>query len=146
MNRFHKWSKDDTIISYFYAKFEVKGLPIKDDVELAEQVIGTTLSSLKMQVSNINFILGYDTNVLSDFSKIQQDVVDEYSNLSYDELLSVVTEIINKRDFEDNIRKLEEKKKVRKLEEKKKLSQKELDDIFRKMGKDPSKMRKVVTN
>jgi hypothetical protein len=146
MNRIHKWSKEDTIVTYFFVKFGIKGLPVKDEKELAEFVIGTSVVSLQMQAANIRYLLGYEDGVLTDFSKVQSDVVDQYKNTSVEELKQIVIDIILKRDFEDNVKKVRESIRLKDLELKKKNAKNELDEIFRKMGKDPSKMKKLVKN
>lgn len=144
MTRIHKWNKEDTIITLYITKFGVKGLPVKDEKEIAELVIGTTEASLVMQSLNIRYILGYDEGVLTDFSKLQEKVVDEYHSLSEDKLKNVVIDIIDKRDINGNIEKVKQIKKAKEAERKKKAAQAELDEIFRKMGKDPSKMKRVI--
>lgn len=144
MARNHKWNKDDTIITFYYVKYGLKGLPVNDEKELAECVIGSTRTSLQMQSSNIRYILGYDSGTLTDFSKIQHDVVNEFSKKSEDCLKKAVLEIIDKRDFEDNLDKLREIKNQKEIERRKKQSQSELEAIFRRMGKDPSKMKRIV--
>lgn len=144
MTRNHKWNKDDTIITFYYVKYGLKGLPVRDEKELAECVIGSTRTSLQMQSSNIRYILGYDGGTLTDFSKIQHDVVNEFIKKSEDNVRDIVLNIIDKRDFEDNLEKLREIKNLKETEKKRKESQAELDAIFRKMGKDPSKMKRIV--
>ena len=144
MERNHKWNKDDTIVTFYYVKHELKGLPVKDEKELAEFVIGSSKAALLMQAANIRFILGYEAGTLTDFSQIQSDVVDEFKNMSVEELKEIVIGIIMKRDFEDNIKAVRQAKLLKDIEKKKKDSKANLDEIFRKMGKDPSKMKKVV--
>ena len=144
MVRNHKWNKEDTIITLYFTKYGIKGLPVKDEKDLAEFVIGTTETSLVLQSLNIRYILGYDEGVLTDFSKLQEKVVDEYHGLSEDKLKNIVIDIINKRDINGNIEKVKQIKKAKEVERKKKASQAELDEVFRKMGKDPSKMKRLV--
>lgn len=144
MVRNHKWNKEDTIITLYFTKYGIKGLPVKDEKDLAEFVIGTTETFLVLQSLNIRYILGYDEGTLTDFSKLQEKVVDEYHGLSEDKLKNVVIDIIDKRDINGNIEKVKQIKKAKEVERKKKASQAELDEIFRKMGKDPSKMKRLV--
>lgn len=148
MERLHTWDKDDTIITLYFVKFDTKGLPVKDDKDLAEGVIGSTKASLHMQAANIRYVLGYDEGVLDCFSDIQKKVVDEYNTKTFEELKDIVIDIIDKRDINGNIQKvrasqkLKEDAKIKKQKEAEK--QAALDEIFRKMGKDPSKMRKLI--
>ena len=141
MKREHKWDKDDTIITLYYTKFGTKHLPVKDDKELAETVIGSSLDSLKMQSSNVNFVLGKNYGTLNCFSKLQKQVVEELKNKSETDLKDMVLDIIENTDRKivvaDRIKIRQEIQK----EERAKEDKKKLDAIFRKMGKDPSKMR-----
>jgi hypothetical protein len=144
MERLHKWDKDDTILTLYYVKYDLKGLPVKDEKDLAEGIIGSTKASLQMQAANVRFVLGYDNGVLDCFSDIQKKVVDEYNDKSFDELKQISIDIILKRDVNGNLQKVKDAQKLKEVEKKKKEQQKELEDIFRKMGKDPSKMKKVA--
>lgn len=143
MERIHKWNKDDTVISLYYTLYDLKDLPVKSNIDLAECVIGTTLASLQMQSANVRCALGKTNNVLTDFSKIQLKVVEDYKNVSQKDLYNMVMNIIILRNFEENAHKVQlAKNKV--IEKAKELKRKnDLEEIFRKMGKDPSKMRKI---
>ena len=143
MTRNHIWDKDDTIINLYYVKYGIQGLPVKDVKDLAENVIGSTISSLDMQSANIRFVLGEDVGVLDCYSKTQENVVNEYNVDSKEDLKNIVINIINKRDIEENIKISKQRKieKERKIKEKQK--QLELEELFRKMGKDPKKMKKI---
>lgn len=142
--RNHKWNKEDAILTLYYVKFGLRNLPVKDEKEFAEWIIGSTVNSLTMQSANIRCLLGYNDGVLTDYSKDQEFVVNNYNKLSKDELGKLVNSIIDKRDVNKNIK--EGRKKKIQLERKKweEKSQKDLEEAFRKMGKDPSKMKKIV--
>jgi len=148
MQRLHTWDKDDTILTLYYVKHDLKGLPVKDEKDLAEGVIGSTKASLVMQAANIRYVLGYDEGVLDCFSEIQKAVVDEYNTKSPEELKDICVNIISKRDIDGNIQKVRAAQKAKEEEKLQKtkslLKQQELEDIFRKMGKDPSKMKKII--
>lgn len=148
MERLHKWDKDDTILTLYYVKHDLKGLPVNDEKDLAEGVIGSTKASLNMQAANVRYVLGYDDGVLDCFSEIQKQVVEEYSGMCCEELRDVCVNIISKRDVDGNIEKVRKSQKT-KLEAKKKKErdkkrQEEDDAMWRRMGKDPSKMRSVT--
>ena len=149
MERIHKWNKEDTILTLYYVKFDLKKLPVKDEIDLAEGVIGTTKASLVMQGANVRYVLGYDDGVLDCFSEVQQEVVDEYNDMTQDELKDVCIDIIVKRDVDANLTKVRALQKLKLAEKKKKQkakdSQDALDEIWRKLGKDPSKMKRVTT-
>jgi hypothetical protein len=113
----HEWSKNDTILTLYVTKFGTSGLSLKTENDVANH-IGVSVGSLKMQMSNIRSLLGETSSVLSDFSKLQKDVFDEFNGLKKFELLRVVKEITGQEELE-------------------------LISIFKKMGKDPKKMIKV---
>jgi hypothetical protein len=148
MQRLHTWDKDDTILTLYYVKHDLKGLPVKDEKDLAEGVIGSTKASLVMQAANVRYVLGYDEGVLDCFSEIQKAVVDEYNTKSPDELKEICVNIISKRDINGNIDKVRAAQKAKEEEKQRKikelLKQQELEAIFRRMGKDPAKMKKVT--
>ena len=148
MERLHTWDKDDTILTLYYVKHDLKGLPVENEKDLAEGVIGSTKASLNMQAANVRYVLGYDEGVLDCFSEIQKQVVEEYNDKTPDELKDICVEIISKRDIDGNIQRVRAIQKAKEEEKLKKakeiLKQQELDAIFIRMGKDPSKMRKVT--
>lgn len=113
----HEWSKDDTILTLYITKFGTKGLYLKTESEVAKY-IGVTLGSLKMQMANIRSLMGLNESTLSDYSKVQKEVYDEFNKLFQYDFLKVVKQIIGQDKME-------------------------LAEIFRKMGKDPNKMTKI---
>lgn len=146
MKREHRWNKEDAIIALFYAKFGTKGLLVTDEKELAESVIGSSFDSLKMMILNYNHLMGLD-NKLDHVSDFQREAFEENSKISFDEFKDKVNDIILKKDLSKNKKEFIAAKKERdaKLAAKKaaKKRQDELDEIFRSMGKDPKKMRKI---
>lgn len=142
MKREHKWDRDDTIITLYYTKYGVKHLPVKDDKDLAENVIGSSLDSLKMQSSNVEFVLGTQ-GALNCFSKIQREIVDEFKMMQETDLRNIVLEIVGDTDRKVVVAERIKERKVIEKEDKVKDDKKKLDAIFRKMGKDPSKMRSI---
>jgi hypothetical protein len=141
MKREHKWNKDDTIITLYYYKFGIRRLPVKTDSELAETIIGSSLDSLRMQSANVSYIIS--KKGLDCPSKLQKDIVEEYDKMGETDLRNEVLQIIGNTDrvviVAERIQILKEKEK----ENKKKDEKKKLDIMFRKMGKDPSKMRSI---
>ena len=137
MKREHKWDKDDTIITLYYTKFGIKHLPVKDEKDLAENIIGSSLDSLKIQSSTLG-----KTHDVS-FSKIQREVVDEFKKMQETDLRDVVLEIFGDTERKVVVDERIKERKENEKEEKAKEEKKKLDSIFRKMGKDPSKMRSV---
>ncbi len=113
----HEWSKNDTIITLYVTKFGTKGLYLKTELEVAKY-IGVTLGSLKMQIANIRSLMGLTEVTLSDYSKMQKEVYDEFNKLYQHDFLKMVKNIIGQDIME-------------------------LAEIFRKMGKDPNKMVRI---
>ncbi len=113
----HEWSKNDTILTLYVTKFGTSGLSLKTESDVANH-IGVSVGSLKMQMSNIRSLLGKTESVLSDYSKLQKEVFDEFNGMKSFELLRVVKKITGQEDME-------------------------LISIFKRMGKDPKKMVRV---
>jgi hypothetical protein len=129
----HKWNKEDAIITLYYERFGTEGLQITPK-ELAECVICSSLGSLKMMSANHRYLL--DSKGFEHVSNIQKEVVDEYSALNKDDLKKVVLSIIDKRDLSLNKNTFQKREKTLK-------NKKELDNIFKSLGKDPRKMKKL---
>lgn len=156
----HKWTKEDAIITLFYNLYGTKGLLITDEKDLAECVIGSTLASLKMMSFNFNHIMGIQPS-LANVSAPQTEVYNEYyKKCTYEELRDIVNNIIDSRDlveieayFKEYHRILEIKSINRKAaktaqslaKELAKKRQQEDDAMWRRLGKDPNKMRKLVS-
>ena len=142
MEKIHKWSKNDAIITFYTVKFGLKGLPVKDVKDLAEGVIGTTIASFDMQSANVRFLMGYDEGTLEHHSEMQEKVVNEYCNTPVEDLRSLVVSIIDKSNYNDNLKKIADRKKAIEAEKKRKAQKLADDNFFRSLGKDPSKMKR----
>jgi hypothetical protein len=114
----HEWSKNDTILTLYVTKFGTSGLFLKTLEDVANH-IGASVGSLKMQMANIRTLLGDNTASLTDFSKLQKEVFEEFNGLHQFQFVRVVKEVTGQ-------------------------NQMELISIFKRMGKDPQKMVKVV--
>ena len=139
--REHKWDREDTIISLYFYKFGVKHLfPIvKDEIELAENIIGSSVDSLRMQSANIGYVItkrGLDCP-----SKLQESIVEEFNGVSENDLREEVIQIIENSDRKNVVSERIRIRKEQILLNKEKEKKKELDAIFKKMGKDSSKMK-----
>lgn len=95
----HEWTKDETILAFYLCKFGNKLIYLKNESEVAK-FIGVTTGSLKMQIANFNHLMGSKTNSLSDFSKLQEEVFDEFNGLPMLEFNRKVRVIINQDHFE----------------------------------------------
>ena len=113
----HDWSKNDTSHCLYFTKYGTHGLYLKTEDSLAK-FIGVSTGSLKMQSANFRALMGHTEQSLSDYSQLQSDVYNEFSGMGQYELMRVCKNIINQDEFERN-------------------------EILKKMGKDPSKMRKL---
>jgi hypothetical protein len=113
----HEWSKQDTILSLYVTKFGCKGLHLKTESDVAK-FIGTSVGSLKMQCANIKSLMGLNDGALSDYSSLQEEVYNQYGKVSQYELMKEVKKITGQDEVERN-------------------------ELLKKLGKDPSKFKKV---
>ena len=86
----HEWTKEDNILAFYYTKYGTYGLYLKDETSLAKW-IGTSLGSLKMQSANFRGLMGESERALSDYSKLQSEVYNEYGEMSKMELNSRIS-------------------------------------------------------
>jgi hypothetical protein len=148
--REHVWDFEDGVITMYYFKFGTKNLPVKNDVELAEEIIGASFDSLKAQCANILYWIGDRskgikprTSGLTDVSKAQMEACDTYNHLQEPDLREVVLKIIDSRDRSENISKIKEFKKKKEILIKQKQQKKKDTEFFKSLGKDPSKMKSI---
>ena len=113
----HEWTKEDNVLAFYYTKYGTYGLYLTDEKQLAKW-IGSSLGSLKMQSANFRGLMGESERALSDYSKLQSEVYNEYGNMSKMELMKVAKLIIDQDTYERN-------------------------EILKKLGKDPKKMVRV---
>jgi hypothetical protein len=147
--RNHKWDKDDSILTLYYVLYGVKNLPVKDEKEFAEWIIGSSVASLTLQSANVRYLLGYnkDAFILDCYSHDQEWAVEKYSKYDREQLEVVVNKIIESRDVKQNIEIAKEKAKMKNkkfIDQKRKTdSQLALEEALRRMGKDPSKFKSL---
>lgn len=113
----HEWSKDDTILTLYYTKYGTYGLYLKTESDIAKW-IGTSVGSLKMQSGNFRTLMGEVRLSLTDYSRLQEEVYNEFGSLTKIQLMKVVKKIIDQDTYERN-------------------------EILRKMGKNPKKMVRI---
>lgn len=111
----HEWTEKDTIITFYITKYGTKGLYLKTEADIANY-LGVSVGSLKMQMANFRTLLGSQTGTLSDYSNIQEKVFNEYNDMTQYHFMKIVHELIGQDEIERN-------------------------EILKKMGKDPSKMK-----
>lgn len=112
----HHWTKEDFMVTFFVTKYGHTGLYLKDSDDV-KNFIGTSKNSVTKMMSNFRHLLGVP-NQLSHVKTLQQVVFDEFNNMD------VLT-------FKDLVKKVIKQDEV------------ELYNLFLKMGKNPSKMKKV---
>jgi hypothetical protein len=113
----HSWTKQDLILTFYWVKYGLTGMYLRDEQGLAD-FIGVSKGSLVMQGANFRFLLGKTDGVLTDYSELQRLVYEEYNGMKWGELRVLVREIIDQDGYD------------RKM-------------IFNRSGKDYSKMVKV---
>jgi hypothetical protein len=138
-----KWKKEDHIMAFYYTKCGLKGLGARTETDFAEGVLGCSLTSLKKNASNYRYLMGNESEY-GDIKKMQREVYEGYKSMPETDLRNLVLELIGTKS-EDvatyEKAKQEKKEKLRFEEDAQKLA-----DIFRKMGKDPNKMRRLESN
>lgn len=122
----HEWTIGDNTIAYYIALYGTDSLRITDQKELAELVIGSTANSLSMQVANFRYLLNLEGYTLSDYSKMQEDVVRMMSGKSWNEVRQIVDEVILRSDIATNATKKNLAECEEKQKEFKKRSEEEL--------------------
>jgi hypothetical protein len=90
--KLHDWTKEDFILTYFWVKWGLAGLYIKDEKGLADY-IGVSVNSLRMQAENFRFLMGKEG--LSDVKKLQVEVYEEWGKQSLILLRTKVRQIID---------------------------------------------------
>jgi len=146
MKREHKWNKEDAIITFYCSEYGTAGLLVTEEKELAESVIGSSLHSLNSMKMNFDYMKGIGNR--DHTSEHQREVFDQYHNTPKEELKEIVNNIILERDLVQNkeefkaAKRSRDKQKADKAKAEKK--QADLDDMWRRLGKDPSKMRKIT--
>jgi len=98
----HPWTKNDTILSFYYTKFGLDKLGI-DETQCAEEYIGTSVGSLRMQRLNVRCVMGYTEEILSCTSSLQRSVYDEFNSMSDYDLRIECFNILDEADKDSNI-------------------------------------------
>jgi hypothetical protein len=96
MKKLHKWNEEDTIVCFYFSKYGVVGIPVRDEIDLAHNIIGSSLSSLIMQTSNLRYLMGFMNN-LSDYSTLQEKVYNDFKDMNRLEFVRIVTDIVKRR-------------------------------------------------
>lgn len=148
------WSEEQNLIAYYCRRFGPNKLSIgprynqeEQLSEIANYYIGTTVASLKMQMSNFAYLAGKEG--LTDYSDLQEMIHKKYENSSEEEVrnlvLSYLDTINTEEVFSTFIKKWNEdiKNKTKaEIEKKLKLSQKAADEYsdnqLRGKGLNPS--------
>jgi hypothetical protein len=135
-----KWTKEDHILAFYYTKFGLKGLGARTEIDFAEGVLGCSVTSLKKNASNYRFLLGNE-NEFGDIKKLQRVVYDEFKGIAEIEFRNKVLELIGTKSEDVQAYETAKKEKAdkRKFEE----DTAKLANIFKAMGKDPNKMKRV---
>jgi hypothetical protein len=113
----HSWSKDDLVLTFYWVKYGLTGIYLRDEDGLADY-IGVSKGSLVMQGANFRYLLGREDGVLSDYSKLQMEVFEEYNGMKWLDYRTLVKDMIDQDNFERK-------------------------SILKKKGKDISKMVKI---
>lgn len=152
------YTKNDTIISLFCAKFpnKLNRLGFHDTSSqsalgaIANQIIGTSEYSLVRQIGNLEYIMGKNDSQYCT-SKMQREVFDKYFPMNEEEFVSVCNRIVENTPKSVHQKYLEIEKKNMGIE--KQITEKKTRETFkaesdarrdaelRRLGFDPSKMK-----
>lgn len=132
-----KWNDDDLILLLYFYKYGTKRLLITN-VEMSEK-LGISLDILKKESLNIGYTLH---GKIKGTKKIKK-IIDEFLKKDESDLRNIVFDIINSTDRNTLIEKRKSESDILLKEQKEKEEAKKLQKIFKKLGKDPSKMKLI---
>ena len=95
----HHWTENDLIVNFFFTKFGTRSIYIKTEEEFSK-LIGTTPCSFRKQSMNFRYLMGCNSRILSDYSKLQKLVFELFDEISFYELYQIVKDIIGQDDYE----------------------------------------------
>jgi hypothetical protein len=113
----HEWTKEELMVAFYLTKYGNKNIYLKSEGDVAKY-FGVSVGSLKMQIANFRYLLGDRKGSLSDYSKDQEMIFEDYNGMDWLMFNRQVRNIISQDDFERA-------------------------QALKKMGKDVSKMRLV---
>lgn len=98
-----KWTTNDQLIAYYFAKYDGVGLNISEE-EFSDTIIGTSTQSLKMQIANFRYLLNLEGYKLSHASRLQKEVIDRFDCLSQAGVKRIILTYVDKVDSQNVIR------------------------------------------
>lgn len=113
----HEWTKDELVVAFYLTKYGNKGIYLKTETDVAKH-FGVSLGSLKMQMANFRYLLGDRKGSLTDYSKDQENIFEEFNGKEWYSFNRQVKVFIGQDDFERA-------------------------EALRKLGRDVTKMRLV---
>ena len=113
----HEWTKDELVVAFYLTKYGNKSIYLKSETDVAKH-LGVSLGSLKMQMANFRYLLGDKKGSLTDYSRDQESIFNEYNGKDWLSFNKFVRVVIGQDTFERT-------------------------EALRKMGKDISKMKLV---
>lgn len=113
----HEWTKDELVVAFYLTKYGNKNIYLKTETDVAKH-FGVSLGSLKMQIANFRYLLGDRKGSLTDYSKDQESIFEEFNGKEWYSFNRQVRTFIGQDDFERA-------------------------EALRKLGKDVTKMRLV---
>ncbi len=138
-----KWKKEDHIMALYYTRYGLKGLGARTETDFAEGILGCSVTSLKKNASNFRYLMGNESEY-GDVKKMQREVYEEYKSMEETDIRNLTLELIGTKS--EDVATYEKAKKEKRDKERMEEDAQKLAEIFRKMGKDPNKMRRVDKN
>ena len=90
----HEWTKDELVVAFYLTKYGNKNIYLKSETDVAKH-FGVSSGSLKMQMANFRYLLGDKKGSLTDYSRDQESIFNEYNGkdwLSFNRFVRVVIE------------------------------------------------------
>lgn len=95
----HEWTKDELVVAFYITKYGNKNIYLKTETDVAKH-FGVSLGSLKMQIANFRYLLGDRKGSLSDYSKDQETIFEEFNSKEWYLFNRQVRTFIGQDDFE----------------------------------------------
>lgn len=95
----HEWSKEELVVAFYLTKYGNKNIYLKTETDVAKN-FGVSLGSLKMQMANFRYLLGDKKGSLTDYSKDQEMIFEEYNGMNWLLFNRQVRTVIGQDNFE----------------------------------------------
>lgn len=95
----HEWTKEELVVAFYLTKYGNKNIYLKSETDVAKH-FGVSLGSLKMQIANFRYLLGDKKGSLTDYSRDQENIFEEFNGKDWYSFNRQVRSFIGQDDFE----------------------------------------------